>query len=198
MVFAVMLSHGRYVKEHTSVPDVKVPYNIRLILYTNPQTDLSPNEADYILRQVLDKHKLAHKIYEFTLKPEVLATEYDETEFTVKSPPYLKRKAKKYPYPNDKREIGQEYAPLGKFKIYEANTTTPNIELEFKSDFRNFDRSYFGDPKIVVQTQAGSTNIETHRQESISYFLKELSCFYEKEFPGKIVNVIQLSCRSDR
>ena len=32
MVFAVMLTHGRYSEEQLKVPDVKVPYNIRLIL----------------------------------------------------------------------------------------------------------------------------------------------------------------------
>jgi hypothetical protein len=202
MVFAVMLTHGRYSSEQLDLPDVMVPYNIRLILYTHPTKTLNAIEVDYILRQLLDITSLeGRRNYTFTLKSEVLNTE--NIPYTLMSPPHITRIAKTKPYPNDKRIIGEKYEPQGIFKIYEPNTTTPNIEIEFKYDLGNSNRSDYGQPKMVRQTRLGSENVEIYYkkksiEKSIGEFLKELSCFYEKEFPGKIVDVLQLSCRSDR
>jgi hypothetical protein len=203
MVFAVMLTHGRYSEEQLKVPDVKVPYNIRLILYTYPTKTLNAIEIDYILRQILDKTSPeGSKNYTFTLKPEVLNTENENTSYTLISPPYMTRKTITRPYPNDRRRIGEKYEPQGKFKIYEPNTTTPNIELEFKDDPSNFGRSDYAEPKMVRQTRLGTENVQKYYkkksiEKNIGEFLKELSCFYETEFPGKIVDVLHLSCRSD-
>jgi hypothetical protein len=197
MVFAVILSHGRYIASQREIPDVNVPYNIRLILYTNPGKDLSADEVDYIFRQLLETKDTIN----FTFKPEILNIENPPyIPFELKSPPHFTRIKKTIPYPNDKRdkEIGKTYKPLGKFRTYEPGSTTPNIELELKSDFANKKRSVFAEPKIVLQTQNGSDDSRGGRQKhSIGFFLEYLSCFYEKEFPGKIVNVLQLSCRSD-
>jgi hypothetical protein len=202
MVFAVMLTHGRYSSEQLDLPDVMVPYNIRLILYTHPTKTLNAIEVDYILRQLLDiTSSEGSRNYTFTLKSEVLNTE--NIPYTLISPPHMTRIAKTNPYPNDKRIIGEKYEPQGIFKIYEPNTTTPNIEIEFKDDVGNFSRSEYAEPKMVRQTRIGSENVKIYYkkksiEKSIGEFLKELSCFYETEFPGKIVDVLQLSCRSDR
>ena len=202
MVFAVMLTHGRYSSEQLELPDVVVPYNIRLILYTHPTKTLNAIEIDYILRQLLDKTSLeGSKNYTFTLKSEVLNAE--NVPYTLISPPHITRIAKTHPYTNDTRIIGEKYEPQGIFKIYEPNTTTPNIEIEFKEDPGNFSRSDYAEPKMVRQTRLGSENVKIYYkkksiEKSIGEFLKELSCFYETEFPGKIVDVLQLSCRSDR
>jgi len=202
MVFAVMLTHGRYSSEQLELPDVMVPYNIRLILYTHPGKTLNAIEIDYILRQLLDKTSPeGSKNYTFTLKSELLNTE--NVPYTLISPPHITRIAKTHPYTNDTRIIGEKYEPQGIFKIYEPNTTTPNIEIEFKEDPGNFSRSDYGEPKMVRQTRLGSENVKIYYkkksiEKSIGEFLKELSCFYETEFPGKIVDVLQLSCRSDR
>ena len=201
MVFALMLTHGRYSSKQLEISDVMVPYNIRLILYTHPTKTLNAIEIDYILRQLLDKtSSKGSKNYKFTLKPEILNSEI--VPYTLISPPHITRIAKTHPYPNDKRIIGEKYEPQGIFKIYEPNTTTPNIELEFKEDAGNFSRSDYAEPKMVRQTRTGSENVISYYknksiEKSIGKFLKELSCFYEKEFPGKIVDVLQLSCRSD-
>jgi hypothetical protein len=74
--------------------------------------------------------------------------------------------------------------------------------VEFKEDIGNFGRSLYGEPKMVRQTRDGSELVLKYYrnksfERSIGYFLKELSCFYEEEFPGKVVNVLQLSCRAD-
>ena len=200
MVLAVILSHGRYSEQHKSVPDVNVPYNIRLIIYTNPGTNLNAQEVDYILRQLL----YTKNSYDFYFKPEILDIENPPyIPFELKSPPHIKRIKMTTPYPNDKREreMNQTYKPRGKFKIYEPGVTTPNIELEITPDFANKKRSIYGEPKIVLQTADGSINglsaMRGHLKDSIGIFLQKLSCFYEKMFPGKVVNVIQLSCRSD-
>lgn len=203
MVLAIILSHGRYSLEQRAVPDVNVPYNIRLILYTNPGKNLSADEVDYILRQLLETRDTFH----FTFKPEILDIDKPPyIPFELKSPPYIKRIKRTTPYPNDKREqeMNQTYKPRGKFKIYEPGVTTPNIELEIMPDIGNKNRSIFGDPKIVLQTEDGSIDgllpkiLNMSRlKDSIGIFLQKLSCFYEKIFPGKVINVIQLSCRSD-
>ena len=199
MLFAVILSHGRYTAPQRAVPDVNVPYNIRLILYTNPGKNLSADEVDYILRQLLETRDTLH----FTFKPEILSVDSPPyIPIELKSPPHIKRIKKTTPYPNDKRqtEMGKTFIPLGIFKTYEPGGTTPNIEIEFKSDFANKKRSVFGEPKIVLQTQSGSTDSYSigSMKNSIGFFLQKLSCFYENQFPGKVINVLQLSCRSDR
>ena len=209
MVFAIMLSHGRYSKEVKAFPDIKVPYNIRLITYTYPGKALNPIDVDYNLSQILDKH-IPEKIntgrkesvpsYIYSLKPEILTIDQDNSTFEVKNPPFLKRKSIRIPYPaNDRRVIGEEFEPQGKYRIYEPNGTTPNVELEFNTDIKITKSGKFTEPHIVKQTRTGSEmyNYRVHTQNSLGYFLKELSCFYEKEFPGKVVNVLQLGCRGD-
>lgn len=201
MVFTVILSHGRYIASQREIPDVNVPYNIRLILYTNPGKDLSPDEADYILRQLLETKDTIN----FTFKPEIINIENSPyTPFELKSAPHMTRIKKTTPYPNDKKrdkEMGKTWKPLGKFRTYEPGSTTPNIELELKPDIRMKAMSKFVEPKVVLQTQNGSIDESTmfgsRYKNSIGIFLEKLSCFYENEFPGKIVNVVQLSCRSD-
>ena len=72
----------------------------------------------------------------------------------------MTRKTITRPYPNDRRRIGEKYEPQGKFKIYEPNTTTPNIELEFKDYPSNFGRSDYAEPKMVRQTRLGTEKIQ--------------------------------------
>ena len=128
MVFALMLTHGRYTEEGVKIPDVKLPYNIRLITYTHPGKILSAGTIEYIFKQILDKHKLAQPIpgikssskgnYNFTLKENLLNLDLDNETFTIKSPPLIKQVRKTYAYPrNDVRIIGDEFEPEGKFKI---------------------------------------------------------------------------------
>jgi hypothetical protein len=213
MVFAVILTHGRYTEEGIKMPDVKLPYNIRLITYTHPGKVLSSRTVEYILKQILDKEQLAQSIpgiksnnkgnYNFTLKENLLNLDLNNETFIIKSPPLIKQVSKTYVYPrNDVRIIGDEFEPEGKFKIYAPNGKVPNIEVEFKEDSGNFSRSHYGEPKMVRQTRDGSELVLKYYrnksfERSIGYFLKELSCFYEEEFPGKVVNVLQLSCRAD-
>ena len=90
MVFVVMLSHGRYSPDGINVPDVKVPYNIRLITYTHPRKVLSADYVEYILKQLLDVETIYDKNYSFKLKREVLNVDLDNTTFILKSPPLLK------------------------------------------------------------------------------------------------------------
>ena len=212
MVFVAILSHGRYSDEVVKVPDVKVPYNIRLITYTHPTKSIGAYECDYILKQVLDKHsllvplvteeKVEGKHFNFTLKPELLTMDETNIEFKIVSPPNIKIIAKSVAYLNDKRVIGDVFESEGKFKLFQPNTKTPNIEIEFINDVIIMNSGQYSEPKMVRQTRTGSELVLKYYRnksfkKSIGYFLKELSCFYEQEFPGKIINVLQLSCRSD-
>jgi len=197
MVLVVILCHGRYGVGGES--DVRVPYNIRLIQYTNPRVNLSNNDTFYILNQLIGYKGESHNA-SFFIKPELLDLEINDTSIAILSPPYVKIKAMPRPYPNDRRFIGKIYEPQGKFKIYEPYSKTPNISLAFANEPKRTKDQILLETKMLKQTKKGSQTeyykVDTPRR-SIKEWLDELSSFYEVEYPGKVINVIQLSCRSD-
>ena len=199
MVLCVILAHGRY-NNDLETTDVKIPYNIRLIQYTHPAIELSNPDAYYILNQLINDNKIReYGSPPFIIKPEIIDLEMNDSSYTLLSPPHIKRIGKTKFYNNDNRQINDEFQPQGKFKIYEPNSTTPNIDLEFMDEPRRISDNILLETKMVKQTRQG-TIVEHYRvntgAKSIGIWLNEVSCYYEKEFPSKIINLIQLSCRS--
>ena len=200
MVVCVILCHGRYNSEKIET-DVKVPYNIRLVQYTHPRTPLSPKDAYFILNQLIETTNEDVKHPTFAIHPNIIDTEINGSTYSILSPPYIKRIAKTKEYLNDTRVIGTVTQPQGRYKVYKPNSTTPNIDLEFKNEPQRVSDSVFLETKMIKQLNDNRSITDYYRMESgsrsIGLWLMELSCFYEKECPGKVIHVFQLSCRSD-
>ena len=197
MVLAILFGHGGY----NNQPDVTVPYNIRLITYTNPSTDLGPTDLVFILRQLLGLDRFEN---ETGLKDNILEIEQNDSTVEIISPPYTKWK------PRTKFR-----KPQGKFTIYEPKSKTSNLYLRIDNDSFRTKYSPYLETKLVYELNTLTQPIRYNSRngnplpkqkskilykgttllKNLGEWLKEISCFYEKEFPGKIINVIQLSCR---
>ena len=197
MVLAILFAHGGY----NNQPDVTVPYNIRLITYTNPSTDIGNADLAFILRQLLHVNSFEN---ETGLKDNVLEIEQNDSTVEIISPPYTKWK------PETKFR-----KPQGKFTIYEPKSKTSNLYLRIDNESFRKNYSPHLETKLVYQLNTLTQPIRYNSRngnpmpkskstilykgktvlKNLGEWLKEISCFYEKEFPGKIINVIQLSCR---
>ena len=194
MVLAILFAHGGY----NNQPDVTVPYNIRLITYTNPSTDVGPDDIVFILRQLIGR-------YDRKLKDNILEIEQNDSTVEIISPPYTKWKPKT-----------TFRKPDGKFTIYEPKSKTSNLYLRIENEPFRASHSKHLETKLVYEVnilnQPIKYSIHTGKPlpkkksiilykggetvlKNLGEWLKEISCFYEKEFPGKIINLIQLSCR---
>jgi hypothetical protein len=197
MVVSILFAHGGYNNE----PDVTVPYNIRLITYTNPSTDIGPYELVFILRQLMG---ITNNL-ETGLKDNILEIEQNDSTVEIISPPYTKWK----PTTTFRK-------PDGKFTIYEPKSKTSNLYLRIEEERFRARYSPHLETKLVYEVnilnQPIKYSIHTGKPlpkkksiilykggetvlKNLGEWLKEISCFYEKEFPGKIINLIQLSCR---
>lgn len=197
MVLAILFGHGGY----NNQPDVTVPYNIRLITYTNPSTDLGPTDLVFILRQLIGLDRFEN---ERGLKDNILEIEENDSTVEIISPPYTKWKP-----------ITKFRKPQGKFTIYEPKSKTSNLYLRIDNDSFRTKYSPHLETKLVYELNTLTQPIRYNSRngnplpkqkskilykgetvlKNLGEWLKEISCFYEKEFPGKIINVIQLSCR---
>ena len=194
MVLAILFAHGGY----NNQPDVTVPYNIRLITYTNPSTDVGPDDIVFILRQLIGR-------YDRKLKDNILEIEQNDSTVEIISPPYVKWK------PDTTFTT-----PEGKFKIYEPKSKTSNLYLRIeRQPFLGTTYAANLETKLVYELNSLTQPLRYQRDgtllpklltktlymggktvlKNLGEWLKEISCFYEKEFPGKIINLIQLSCR---
>ena len=203
MVFAVVLCHGRYMKEFPGT--IQVPDNIRLVLYTNPRVELNETEAKYVYKQVILRNK--------KIAPSVLELENDATRTLDVFPFPIIKVLRTFNIGTRTFTKGERNYPRGEFNVYQPHERTQNFGIQFGADFRVFCLLQNGDDtlNILDSPSLGSNPLIQHIQEfctrkdvatgkysynSIGEFLHLVSRYYTEEYPGRIITLMLLSCRA--
>lgn len=194
MVFAISLSHGEYVGKSFILPN-----NIRLITYTHPRTFLDGKPADHIFFQVL-KHKSGeYKRFRdendpLIIKQEIIDLENNSSQdasFEIKCMDSHKS-VKQYNY----TAPGTYLYAKGQFYVDEPCSECEDLRIEF-----NERGGLLAIPGTYMQVKSGETvKREDTREQRILFsgWIREISDFYKEMFPGKIINLMHLSCRWEK
>ena len=202
MVFSIVLCHGHYNKEFSG--NVQVPDNIRLVLYTNPRAGLNDTESKFVYKQVL-RNK--------TIVPSVLELENDDTRTLEVFPFPIIEVLRPFSIGKRKFEEMDRHYPLGQFDVYQPKENIQNFGMSFGDDFRVFcllqtnteddgtlnilDSPPSDDPLIqnIKEFCTRKDITGKYSYNSIGEFLRLISRYYADEYPGRIITLMQLSCR---
>lgn len=195
MVFAISLSHGEYVGK-----SFILPINIRLITYTHPRTLLDGKPADHVFFQVLKYKSGEYKRFRDENDPLIIKPEIIDLENVDSSPDAAfeitcmdsHKSVKQY----NNTAPGTYLYAKGQFYVDEPCSECEDLRIEF-----NERGGLLAIPGTYMQVKSGKTvRREDIREKRISFsgWIREISEFYKEMFPGKVINVMHLSCRWEK